>query len=253
MSRGLNPAWELFHSLDLPPLAGNAVTCVGLLLDEDAGACCQAARAYVNETESLRAQRFVHPIDAARHLVGRALVRRTLAAELGQDRALAEFSLNAWGKPGLNGGEIEFSISHSGRWVWAAFSHGVPVGIDIEEIRSLNDLGELMGSLHPVESAAIRRLPPCEANTAFYRCWVRKEAVIKAVGEGLSRPLDSFRVRTESVSSNWLAEFSGDSTERWTTADVAIPGEEYCSVAVAARAPGLSVITHILPDSGSRG
>lgn len=246
MPHSLTSVWTPFHAPLFPSLTDNAVTCIGIRLDENLDACRQATRHYVHETEYMHAQKFVWPIDATRHLVGRALVRRILGQEIGKTASSGEFVLNPWGKPELRGGGLEFSISHSGRWVWAAFSWVAPVGIDIEEIDSLNDLAGLVDALHPAESAAIRRLPPSEANSAFYRCWTRKEAVLKAVGEGLSRPLDSFLVKTEVVSGDWLAEMSGSRAGDWTTADVVMPDDESCHVAVAARALGLSVSAHIL-------
>lgn len=246
MPRNLNPACVALHSQYLPALAENTVSCIGICLDDDVEASYQAARQYVHAAEYLRAKKFFHPVDAARHMVGRALVRRIMAQELGSVAAAAEFVLNPWGKPGLKGREIEFSIAHSGHWVWAAFCRTAAVGIDVEEAQSLHDLAELVDALHPGESNVIRQLTAPEASAAFYRCWIRKEAVLKASGEGLSRPLNSFRVKTNTVSRDWLVEISGDRADNWTTADVAISGEDHCSLAVAAHTPKLAVIAHVL-------
>lgn len=246
MPRCLSTASAIFQARNFPVLPANTVTCIGLCLDGDLEAIRLAARPYVHETEYLRSQKFLHPMDATRHWVGRALVRGMLERQIGAEARSAAFSLNAWGKPGLPGSDLEFSIAHSGKWVWAAFSRAAAVGIDIEEMLPVPDLNDLAGALHPEETKAIRQLPGDQARAAFYRCWTRKEAVLKAVGEGLSRPLDGFLVSTGMLSGGWLVEITDDDPNQWTCVDVAIPGAESQTVAVAVRAPGVSVMSQVL-------
>ena len=229
----------------IPPLAGQTVTCIGVRLAADPDSCCRAVAPFVSELERQRAARYFHAIDAARHLLGRFVVRGVLARTLGKEWIAEELAREARGKPFLPGCGIDFSISHAGAWVWVAFCREAVVGIDVEEVRQLEDLAELVGALHPAESASIREKAE-DANVAFFRCWTRKEAVLKAAGEGLLRAPDSFQVRTDAVPGDWLMEVWRGRGDEWTTLDVAVPGDPSCQVALAAHAPGLQVASVVL-------
>lgn len=254
-----------FSTFSFPAVPGGVILCAGLLLDTDAPLPAVFLR-HVTESERARAARFLREEDALRHLAGRALVRRVLQAALGQD-AIGDFPPTPLGKPRYPGADMHFSISHSGGMVWAAFCRAAPVGIDVEESRPLPDLERLAASLHPEEAASLRRLPPEERTRAFYRCWTRKEAVLKADGSGLSVSLDSFQVRTDAARANWIVSLPATflppqkpprqserhtrdkgepvaSPATWTARDIpAMPGY-HCGV--AACAPHLAVSTVIL-------
>jgi len=212
--------------------------CVGLDLKNGAEAWREAAQPWVTAGELARARRFHHRIDGTRHLVGRAVVR-SLLGRAGGAAVPAEFTVNPWGKPAWPGCGFEFSISHSGDAIWVAFCRDAAVGIDVEAPSAAIDPQALAASLHPAERAELAGLADPEARTAFLRCWVRKEATLKALGEGLARPLSSFRVRTDARSRDWLAEAPQVGTASWTTAD--LRAADGYQVSVAATAPGLSV------------
>lgn len=211
--------------------------CVGLRLGEDER-WPDAVAPFVTAGERERAGRFVHAADAIRHLVGRALVRRVLHRE-GEFAAPTAFSLSPWGKPRHR--EIEFSIAHSGEMVWAGFCRRAALGIDVESVRPLADLAELTAQLHPDEGRAIRALPPFERTAAFYRCWTRKEAVLKATGTGLSLPLDGFCVETGLGERDWIVAppEGAPSAAAWTSRDIACGPDYRCCV--AAQAPYLEL------------
>jgi len=229
-----------------------------VLLGGDAAAWIETAAPFVTESERVQARRFLHAQDAARHLVGRALVRRVFGAALGLAH-LGDFARTPQGKPvypegRLAGGDtIDFSISHSGDMVWAAFcrgaASGIGVGIDVELARPMPDLFELAAQLHPLECAAIRAQPEPERAAAFYRCWTRKEAVLKALGLGLNQPLHSFQVQPEPRDADWLVSLPGRLEQEaacaaWTTRDIdAGPGYQ-CSVAASAPSLPLAVFFH---------
>lgn len=240
-----------FSSLPLPPLHQGTITCVGVQLDGDAVDWVQAATPFVTQSERARARRFLHPLDAARHLLGRALVRRVLCAATGQER-LEDFPRTPRGKPlcpdapqgGMAG--VDFSISHSGDMVWAAFCRGAAVGIDAEQLRPLPDLSELAAQLHPQECAEVRAQPEGERLAAFHRCWTRKEAVLKALGAGLSLPLDCFQVCTQAREADWLVSLPGQPAHgtaqaAWTTRDIDVGPGRQCSAAASAAALSLAV------------
>lgn len=227
---------------------GNTILCVGLVLSGDPHHWCTAASPHAAPDELERASRFIHAIDAARHLAGRALVRKVLASAAQVSVPAIPFSRNPWGRPELPGCPVSFSISHAGTMLWAAFCRHASVGIDVEAVTPATDVFELARMLHSDECAEISALPQHEAVACFYRTWVRKEAVLKAAGEGLSRSLTSFRVRTGAVTGNWLRQPPGGegyASPGWTTADIAVREGYFCSV--AAQAPGLSLAVHHVP------
>jgi len=137
--------------------------------------------------------------------------------------------------------------------VWVAICRCATVGIDVEKIRPLPDATELTSQLHPLEREALLRVPPIDLETAFYRCWTRKEAVLKAVGMGLNMPLNSFSVHTGSQKRGWITSVPASTDhntqakqttdDHWTSSDIATTVGYQCSV--AARAPELEVVIHL--------
>ena len=204
---------------------------------------------WVSAREMATALRYRRRQDAVRHVVGRALTRALLARELGIPKLTEEFSTNAWDKPVLPASGIEFSISHSGSFVWTAVSRAGAIGIDIERVDAAVDYHDLAGIFHPAECSAIRALPAQLARDAFYRCWTRKEAVVKALGEGLSRPLTSFRVLTDVAASNWLVAPPPTAAKGWTCLD--LPSTAGYHVSVAAMSPELTIAFHRTAGSES--
>jgi 4'-phosphopantetheinyl transferase len=104
------------------------------------------------------------------------------------------------GKPGLaqpaaGSPAFEFNVSHSGEIALFAFASGCELGVDVERIRPLEDMTKVASHFFSrEESEELFSLPLDERERAFFLCWTRKEAYVKAVGNGLSIPLDSFRV-----------------------------------------------------------
>ena len=107
-----------------------------------------------------------------------------------QDR---RFATNPWGKPILEDNtQIHFSLSHSGIWAVCAVSDG-PVGVDVEQPRC--SMAVARRHFCPDELQFLLQLPPEEQSAALNRLWTAKEAFVKAMGRGLTVPLDSFFVR----------------------------------------------------------
>jgi 4'-phosphopantetheinyl transferase len=137
------------------------------------------------------------------------------------------FSYSQYRKPSLAGSErsLCFNLSHSDGLVLFAIACGRDVGVDVERLRELRDAEAIARRFFSVsENAALRDLPPEQRLEGFYRCWTRKEAFIKALGEGLSRPLDSFDVSIAGPAA--LLRMETQDVERWTLHDV-MPGGEY--------------------------
>lgn len=222
-----------------PPLRAGTVLCIGADLQQGSAGWMRFALPRTSAEDQARAARFVRAADRLRHLVGRALLRTVLAQELDGQALPATLPTNAWGKPELPGSRLEFSLSHSGDAVWVAITRAAAVGIDVETAAACAQPFELALMLHPDERSAILGQPPEEARLRFLRAWTRKEAVTKALGKGLSCPLDSFSVATGPQPGGWLHESPSMPPSEWTCADLPVRNGYHLSL--AAMSPGLSV------------
>ena len=149
----------------------------------------------LSEDEAKRAARFHFPADQNRYIVAHGCLRDILARYLKRKPEQLEFSANEYGKPALSDHELEFNLSHSGDFVLIAVTRGLKIGIDVERIRSdIEHEAIARRFFSPNEVAELIALPPIQREIAFYNCWTRKEAYIKAQGVGLSLSLDSFDV-----------------------------------------------------------
>jgi len=149
--------------------------------------------ALLDAGERAHAARFRFGRDRRRFVVRRARARQWLAEAAGGDPAGLRFTANAHGKPRLAHGP-HFSLSHSGETMMLAIGD-VELGCDIEAIDPAVDWEPLARAFFaPAEVAALAALAPEAARTAFFTCWSRKEAFVKAIGLGLSYPLTAFTV-----------------------------------------------------------
>lgn len=109
---------------------------------------------------------------------------------------LVHLTKGPFGKPSPDDRKLRFNLSHSGGWVLLAVACGREVGVDIEEIRAIDDAATIAARyFSPGESRKLHDvLGSTLGEVAFFNCWTRKEAFIKAIGHGLSHPLDTFEV-----------------------------------------------------------
>ncbi|MDP1839138.1 MAG: 4'-phosphopantetheinyl transferase superfamily protein [Reyranella sp.] len=156
----------------------------------------EAAEALLSEDEKARGRSFVTISLRHRFVAVRARLRTLLGEHLGLDPRTLVFVQNAFGKPRLaDHPSVHFSLSHSSDQAVLAVSEQREVGIDIERVRPLDHLDLARRYFHPNEVAAIEGAQlPQEQLLAFFRVWTLKEAVVKAIGKGLSIPLDTFDV-----------------------------------------------------------
>lgn len=146
----------------------------------------------------VRLQRFHHLADTLRGITGDILTRVVLSEILHKPAYALKFSTNCYGKPSLIGfdGKTGYNISHAGDWVTLAISSSEKVGVDIEEITTA-DLEIAKRFFAEEEYVSITsRLEDLDQLLHFYEVWTAKESYIKAVGKGLSIPLDSFSTVT---------------------------------------------------------
>ena len=146
--------------------------------------------------ERVRAERFRAAADRLSFTAAHGTLRLLLAAMLGERPQSLAFAANAWGKPRLVPDRaIEFNMSHSGGIVLTALARHLPIGVDVEAMRPFAERADIVQRyFHPGEAADLATVPPADAEAAFFRCWSRKEAVVKALGLGMSLDLHRYRV-----------------------------------------------------------
>jgi 4'-phosphopantetheinyl transferase len=147
--------------------------------------------------ECERAGRFATAALAARFVAARGALRVLLAARLGRSPASIAFEYGPAGKPAVAGRPVAFNLSHSGGLAAIAISDAADLllGIDVEELRAVPDLHDIARRFFaPAEYAALAAVEAPLQTEAFLNCWTRKEAYLKALGDGLRAPLDRFEV-----------------------------------------------------------
>lgn len=188
--------------------------------------------------ERARAKRFVFDRDRDQFVTTRAVLRHLLGGYLERDPGDIEFEYNRHGKPRLigQGSPLEFNVSHSSDAAVFAFSRAGAVGVDVEAIRNIADGDSLAERFFaPNEARTLRAVPPALRDQAFFNCWTRKEAFIKALGDGLSHALDSFEVTLAPSDPVRVVQVGGDTWEarHWTL--TALPPEPGYAGALAVR------------------
>jgi 4'-phosphopantetheinyl transferase len=197
--------------------------------------------------EQERAARFHFAKDRDHYIAARGALRTILSRCLDIPAARLRFNYSSYGKPSLpeelGGSQLCFNLSHSHGIALYALAKGQPIGVDIEHIRpdlASDQIAERFFA--PGEVAALRSLPAESRARAFFNCWTRKEAYIKARGEGLSLPLDQFTVSLLPGEPAALLTASDPSeVERWSL-HALIPAPGY--VAAFAVAGGIGQVRY---------
>lgn len=193
----------------------------------------------LNQEEMSRAASFRFPRDAHRYRVGIWMRRAILGRYLGKDPARIGFRFGLYEKPELDRADapddLRFNTSHSGGIAVLALTLGADLGVDVEIPRPSTDLVQLAReNFHPSEWRAIAAIEvEAEQAAAFYRCWVRKEALAKGAGLGLNLPLDRFAVETTQKKAPALTvlEPGLDLEPAWSLRDFSAPPALYAAVA----------------------
>jgi 4'-phosphopantetheinyl transferase len=164
----------------------------------DAVAEIPRLRALLTPDEKCRAERFHFQRDYTRFLTARGILRIILGRYLNREPEDLRFTYGRYGKPALNDmgtDALYFNLSHSDGLAIYAITRGRELGIDLEQIRSERAAKQIAERFFsPREVAALRALPQSMQAEAFFSCWTRKEAYIKATGRGLAVALDRFDV-----------------------------------------------------------
>ncbi len=184
-----------------PELAENEIHVWQASLSVD-GAVLHMLQKTLTEEEVTQAKQFYFEKDQQHFTIARGVLRTLLAQYVHTDPSLLRFDYNAYGKPSLghpfNESRLHFNVSHSHEIALYAFTYARQIGVDVEYMRSdieYDQLAKYSFSAH--EQAVLYTLPKALKQQAFFNCWTRKEAYIKAKGKGLSIPLDLFDVSLE--------------------------------------------------------
>jgi len=181
-----------------PPFSSNFLHVWQFELNGDSSFEAQR-RSILSSDELARASRFHFQVHANRFITGRMAIRTILGAYLGISPRDLAFQQTQYGKPflsaALNPLLLSFNLSHSQDLGVFAISPHKCLGIDVEAIRT-DFGGEEVAESHfaPAEFQELLSLPEAQRPQAFFNCWTRKEAYVKALGAGLQIPLDSFEV-----------------------------------------------------------
>ena len=191
-----------------PALAADEVHVWSVPLD-DARAPWTNLLTVLAAAERQRAERFRLDDARRRFVTARAALRRLLGEYLRMPPDEIAFDYDANGKPRLNdsapSSNLQFNLAHSGELALVAVTRGCEVGVDVERLRAVNHWPEIAERyFHPREVADIVALPSAQQIAAFMRCWTGKEAILKALGTGVTRPLDFFVGQSVPQDGTWI-------------------------------------------------
>ena len=180
----------------------------------------------LSSAELDRVHRFRFADHQRRYQVCHGVVRFILGGYLGCRPADVEFRHGPRGKPFIEGQALDFNISHSGNLALVAVGTR-PLGVDVEKLRRLESLSQIAERhFSSLECDVLNRLEGGARELGFYRCWTRKEAYIKALGEGLAMALDSFDVCLDKEPSLLACRDSDEHPAAWSMLDVS-PAEDF--------------------------
>lgn len=199
----------------------------------------QHLRRFLADDELSRAQRFYFERDRRHFIAARGVLRALLSTYLHMPPAAVQFTYGPRGKPALAAAHaaerLFFNLSHSHELALYAVTHEREIGVDIEWMRPLDDAESIATHFFSArEQAALRSLPAHLKHQGFFNCWTRKEAYIKATGEGLSQPLDAFDVSLVPGESARLLSVLGKpgEVERWSLQALQPPAGYAAALAV---------------------
>ncbi|MDQ3021351.1 MAG: 4'-phosphopantetheinyl transferase superfamily protein [Bacteroidota bacterium] len=188
----------------------------------------------LSNDELTKAYRYKFEADKNNYVVCRALLRSVLSEYLSIPAAHITFFYSEKGKPYINNSSIKFNLAHSNNYTVFAFVFEEEVGIDIEYQRELRDaltIAKRYFSKSEVEE--FENINSEKIKNAFFYCWTRKEAFLKAVGEGLSYPLADFSVTLKPGNPKimWIKK-KPDEIKKWSLHDIKVRENYISSLAI---------------------
>jgi 4'-phosphopantetheinyl transferase len=232
----IGKVWDA-TKIGYPPELGSGVVQLWQRPLNATGAEVSACYELLSIEEQERACRFRIERPRNEFVLTRGTLRSLLAQYLGGTPQEVRFRYAGHGKPTLEReSDLSFNVSHTNGLALMAFVKQRPIGVDVENVGrevEAERLAERFFSEH--ERQALRRLEGDELQAAFFRCWTRKEAYIKAKGDGLSLPLHQFDVSIADGDRDALLATRPDAAEaeRWTICDIPMGTGYAAALAVA--------------------
>jgi 4'-phosphopantetheinyl transferase len=193
----------------------------------------------LSAAEQERVHRYRFADHQRRFQIGHGSLRTILGAYLDRDPRAIEFRHGPRGKPYLADDALFFNLSHSGKLALIAVAR-FELGLDLEKLRRLESLTKIAERhFSDAEYQALVGLDGDARELAFYRCWTRKEAYIKALGEGLSMALSSFDVSLGEEPAFLKSHDDREEPAQWSMLDVS-PGPGFVG-ALAMRRRGVAL------------
>ena len=207
--------------------------------------------ALLSPAERVRAARFAFDRDRKTFVMSHGILRRVLGMVCHENPARLRFRQGLRGKPYLVDAPpgLQFNLSHTEGFCLVGVTRGAAIGVDVERVRATDDMAALVRQCFSIpEQREFDALPVADRCRAFFKGWTRKEAFIKAIGDGLSYPLESFDVSLAPSGPAQLLSIGGSQTAAaaWTM-DALEPAPDV-QAAVAVAAPGVEIRWHALTE-----
>ena len=207
----------------------------------------------ISASEQRRAARFRLDRDRNRFIVRRGLLRRILGRYLNVIPSRLSFTCESRGKPALTGTTedetLHFNLSHSDGLALFAVARRSSIGVDVERVRPIPETEQIAARFFsPRESAVLNALPPEQMLEAFFNCWTRKEAYLKATGEGIADALAEIEVSLSPGPTAEILRIAGDAqaASLWALHPLA-PAPGFVG-ALAVQAKGLKLVCRRWPE-----
>ena len=213
--------FSFFHKRNVS-LANDEVHVWHVLLDQAKSRLSKLSN-IISRDERLRAERFYFERDRTRFVIARGVLRTILGQYMNIEPNHLEFSYEPQGKPTLaqitKGHPLCFNMSHSNDLALFAVTWYRKVGVDVEFVRPVPDAEAIAKRFFsPGENAALSRIPADKKLEAFFKFWTCKEAFLKAMGHGITRPMDRIEISLAPGEPARLLSVDGDLSEasRWS-------------------------------------
>ncbi len=225
---------------NVPLVLGSGEVHVWLIDIEEFEAQSEKLLQLLSDDEIERSRRFFHEKDRISFIISHGALRRLIAQYLEISSDEVEFKHNKHGKPSLQGkgrNRLEFNLSHSGGYALCAFQRKAQVGVDIEKVIPERPSEKLVNRFFSkTESREWKSISSDLRERAFFTCWTRKEAYIKATGKGMSKILGSFSVPVDpKTKPELLIDEEASDLSNWTFFDL-YPADDYTGALVVGKA-----------------
>jgi len=189
----------------------------------------------LSDDEKKRAVRFYFEKDRKHFIIARGVLRQILGLYLSEKPNTLQFKYGKNGKPFLPKNTLQFNLSHAGEIALIGLTENNIIGIDVEVINPKVEVEQVAQHFFAKgEIDSLMSLPKSKRHEAFFNCWTRKEAFIKATGDGLSFPLDQFEVTLKSNEKTELlvTHFDEKEREKWSLFDLEMKERYKAALAV---------------------